>query len=1060
MKNWKGILLLFFSALTSQAFPQSYNFRNFNSEDGLTQSYVYSIIQDVQGYLWVGTDNGLFRYDGFKFENYPTSDSLADNFIANSISDGESLWFGHRNGRLSYFDGRKFITFNITQPDLSSITHFAKSPDNRIWVSTYSDGLLKLSKDTGVIEHYVFKDQTIIISFAFLDNSELLVGTYTGLLYCRLKESGEIEIIRSVSEIPESKVTCIQKMRNKSGFYIATEDDGIFQLTFLDNQIKVSKIIASTDFDFTGIQDIYEDSRSNLWLCSKGNENGLIKMSYSASGESTKIIYFNRANNFATNDVNTVYEDREGNIWSGNYGQGLTLITPKTFSVSKFDNPLFGNNIFSIWFNRQYRWIGTENGLVKMDHMTGKFVKFYGKESGLPKDTVTSIYSTDGKELWIGTESNGVFRMEAGNERILKYPIRSGTLENSINIITGKGEQVWIGTKKGLCSINTATNSINWYSINQGGLPHNFINCLFLDRTGKLWISTHSNTLAYIQDEKVFKIPVNPGSGILTLGPITEDSDSRIWVGSYGNGVFMIASESDSVANLTVKEGLLSNYCYSLVSDNNKNIWVGHKGGLSRIRTSDFSVKPIQRIEGLTENYQFNPNAIINDQQGKIWFGSDKGMVSYDPSMEYPQIKPPALGITSIRINDIEKDISDRIILSPGNYKIRIDFLGINLKDPALVNYQYKLEGYDQWSEITKSTFVTFPRLTEGNYTFILKASSGDGAVSENPLTINIIIEKPVWKKWWFYPSAVILLFIVTFVYIKRREYKFLAEKRILEEKVRERTYEIQCQKDEIELQRNLIDVKNTNIISSITYASHIQNAVLPPLELLDKLLPDNFLMNKPKDIVSGDFYWLAEKDNKIVVTVADCTGHGVPGAFMSLLGITLLNEIVNVEGITQSDAIVTKLRERVIGSLQQSRNDIPTSDGMDIALCVVDQEKKRIQYTGGMSNLVFIRDRKMEIIKADRLSVCVLYGNAGPFTMKEIEYRKGDVFYLFSDGYQDQFGGDFDKKYLSQHFYLTLLEIHELPMSHQREILETKLLNWKKDWNQTDDITVIGIRL
>lgn len=1060
MKNWKGILLLFFSALTSQAFPQSYNFRNFNSEDGLTRSYVYSIIQDVQGYLWVGTDNGLFRYDGFKFENYPTSDSLADNFIANSISDGESLWFGHRNGRLSYFDGRKFITFNITQPDLSSITHFAKSPDNRIWVSTYSDGLLKLSKDTGVIEHYVFKDQTIIISFAFLDNSELLVGTYTGLLYCRLKESGEIEIIRSVSEIPESKVICIQKMRNKSGFYIATEDDGIFQLTFLDNQIKVSKIIASTDFDFTGIQDIYEDSRSNLWLCTKGNENGLIKMSYSASGESTKIIYFNRANNFATNDVNTVYEDREGNIWSGNYGQGLTLITPKTFSVSKFDNPLFGNNIFSIWFNRQYRWIGTENGLVKMDHMTGKFVKFYGKESGLPKDTVTSIYSTDGKELWIGTESNGVFRMEAGNERILKYPIRSGTLENSINIITGKGEQVWIGTKKGLCSINTATNSINWYSINQGGLPHNFINCLFLDRTGKLWISTHSNTLAYIQDEKVFKIPVNPGSGILTLGPITEDSDSRIWVGSYGNGVFMIASESDSVANLTVKEGLLSNYCYSLVSDNNKNIWVGHKGGLSRIRTSDFSVKPIQRIEGLTENYQFNPNAIINDQQGKIWFGSDKGMVSYDPSMEYPQIKPPALGITSIRINDIEKDISDRIILSPGNYKIRIDFLGINLKDPALVNYQYKLEGYDQWSEITKSTFVTFPRLTEGNYTFILKASSGDGAVSENPLTINIIIEKPVWKKWWFYPSAVILLFIVTFVYIKRREYKFLAEKRILEEKVRERTYEIQCQKDEIELQRNLIDVKNTNIISSITYASHIQNAVLPPLELLDKLLPDNFLMNKPKDIVSGDFYWLAEKDNKIVVTVADCTGHGVPGAFMSLLGITLLNEIVNVEGITQSDAIVTKLRERVIGSLQQSRNDIPTSDGMDIALCVVDQEKKRIQYTGGMSNLVFIRDRKMEIIKADRLSVCVLYGNAGPFTMKEIEYRKGDVFYLFSDGYQDQFGGDFDKKYLSQHFYLTLLEIHELPMSHQREILETKLLNWKKDWNQTDDITVIGIRL
>jgi len=1052
--NWKGILLFFFSVLTSHAFPQGYNFRNFTSEDGLTQSYVYTIIQDMHGYLWVGTDNGLFRYNGFKFENYPTSDSLADNFIACGISDGECLWFGHRNGRLSYFNGKKFLAVNITQPDLSSITHFAKSPDNQIWVSTYSDGLLKLSKDTGVVKHYLFKDPTIIISFDFLDNSELLVGTNTGLLYCRLKESGEIEIIRSVLEIPESKVTCIQKMMNKSGFYIATEDDGIFQLTNEDNLFKVSKIIADTDFDFTGIQEIYEDSRSNLWLCSKGKGNGLIKMSYSASAESKKISYFNKANGFATDNVNTVYEDREGNIWSGNFGQGLTLITPKTFSVNKFDTPLIGNDIFSIWFNQQYRWIGTENGLVKMDQLTGKIVKFYSKGSGLPKDTVTTIYSSNGKELWIGTGRNGVFRMDVGNEKIFKYPIGNGVLENSINIITGKGEQVWIGTWKGLCSINSGTNRINWYTINQGGLPHNFINCLYLDRTDRLWVGTRSNILAYIQNEKVFKTPFNPGSEIRT---ITEDTDSRIWVGSNGNGVFMI--ESDSIINLTVKEGLVSNYCYSLICDDHKNIWVGHKVGLSRIRIADFSVKPIQHIESITDSYQFNPNAIIKDQQGKIWFGSDKGMVSYDPSMEYPKLQPPVLGITSIKINDEEIDYNDKIILPPGNYKIRIDFLGISLKEPALVTYQYKLEGYDQWSEITKNTSITY-NLTEGNYTFILKASSGDGAVSENPLTINIIIKMPVWKKWWFYLIIVLLLIILTFIYIKRREYKFLAEKKILEEKVRERTYEIQCQKNEIELQRDMIDEKNANITSSIKYASHIQNAVLPPIELIDKLLPDNFILSKPKDIISGDYYWLAEKDNKIVFVVADCTGHGVPGAFMSLLGITLLNEIVNIHGITRSDAIVTKLRERVIHSLQQGRKDIPTSDGMDISLCVLDQHQKRIQYTGGMSDLVYVRDGKLEVVKSDRFSVCALYANSTTFTMKEIDCRKGDVFYLFSDGYQDQFGGDLDKKYLRQHFYLTLLEIHKLPMLNQREILEKKLKEWIKDNVQTDDITVMGIRL
>jgi ligand-binding sensor domain-containing protein/serine phosphatase RsbU (regulator of sigma subunit) len=1053
---WKGILLFSFLALTSHVFPQDYNFRNFNSAEGLAHSYVYCINQDSNGYLWIGTGNGLSRYNGFVFENYTTTDSLADNFVSCGISDGEYMWFGHMNGSVSFFDGRKLHSVNMPQPDLSPITHFAKSPDGQIWASTYSDGLLKLDKTTGVTKRNLFKDQVFIISFDFLNDNELLVGTNTGLLYSRLNESGEIEIIRTFTEIPESKVMCIQKMRNKSGFYIATENDGIFQINNEKTLFKVSKIIADPGFELTGIQNICEDSQSNLWLGSFGY--GLIKMINSSTGEFTKYNYFNKTNGFASVNVKTVFEDREGNIWSGNYGEGLTKITSKVFSVFTYDKTLYGNNIFSIYFNQQYRWIGTENGLIKMDQVTGKIIRFYGKGSGLPKDTVTSIYSANGKELWIGTEKNGVFCMETGDEKIRKYPIGDGALENSITIITGKGEQVWIGSKKGLCSINSRTKKINWYSISQGGLPHNFINCLYIDRTSILWISTRSSTLAYIQDSIVHKVPLYSGSGILTLGPITEDADSRIWVGSNGNGVFLI--EPDSIINLTVKEGLLSNYCYSLICDDHKNIWIGHKGGLSRIKTTDFSIKPLQPVEGTKDNYEFNPNAIIKDQQERIWFGSDNGIVSYDPSMENPRLLPPVLRITSIKINDVETDYSDKIILSPGNYKIRIDFLGISLKEPELVTYQYKLENYEQWSEITKSTSITYNHLTEGDYNFILKASSGDGAVSENPLIINIIIKKPIWKKWWFYFLTIILLISITYIYIKKREYRFLAEKKILEEKVKERTYEIQCQKNEIEQQRDVINEKNTNITSSIKYASHIQNAVLPATELINKLLPDSFILSKPKDIVSGDFYWLAEKDNKIIFTVADCTGHGVSGAFMSLLGIALLNEIVSIQGITRSDAIVTKLREEIIRSLQQSRKEIATLDGIDIALCVLDQQKTRIQYTGGMNDLVYIRDKKLEEVKADNLSVSLLSYDSGPFTMKEIDCRKGDVFYLFSDGYMDQFGGENNKKYLRNRFYDTLLEIHELPMLNQKELLGKKLSEWMKDNIQTDDITVMGFHL
>jgi ligand-binding sensor domain-containing protein/serine phosphatase RsbU (regulator of sigma subunit) len=1049
-----GLMILFFFVIAFNASSQDYNSRNFSSDDGFSQSYVYSLLQDVHGYLWIGTDNGLLRFNGFRFENFTTADSLADNFITCGITDGDNLWFGHMNAGLSFFDGKKFHKVRMPKPEVSRITHISKGPGGQIWGSTYSGSLLKLSKDSAVIQYDFPKNPPSILTFGFINENDLLIGTANGVLYGRLKKPHEIELIKTVTDIPESRISGIVRTKDKSGFYIATENDGIYKLTSYNNLLTASRIIVEKDSDLTGIKDIYEDSMSNIWLCSYGK--GLIKMMHSDSLEFS-IKYFNTSDGFIADNVTTIIEDRDGDIWSGNYGKGLTQITPKTFSVYKFDDQLVGNNIFSFWFGRKIRWIGTENGLVEQDELTGKMIKFFSNKNGLPKDTITAIYSCTGEELWIGTARHGLFSMKPGTGKIARYALGDGTLENSITCINELDSQIWVGTKKGLCKIIAGSNNITWYTINQGGLPHNLINGLYIDKSGTIWVTTRSNTLAYIKDGKVNKIVLNSANGSSTLGPITEDSDSRIWVGSNGNGVFMI--QSDSVVNLTSKEGLVSNYCYSLICDNNKNLWVGHKAGLSRIRTTDFSIKPIHRFDGLTDNYQFNSNAAFKEQNGKIWFGSLKGYVIYDPSKECILQPPPVLSITSLRINDEEKDYTKKIILPPGKYKIRIDFIGISLKEPALVTYQYRLTGYDQWSEITKNAGISYNHLTEGDYNFILNASSGDSAITELPLTLNIIIKKPVWKQWWFYSAVVTLLVFLTSVYIKRREHKLLMEKRILEEKVKERTSEIQEQKNEIELQRDLINEKNANITSSIKYASHIQNAVLPPGALLDKLFPDNFMLTRPKDIVSGDFYWLAEKNDKIVVTVADCTGHGVPGAFMSLLGVTFLNEIINMQGILKSDSIVTELREKVIHSLKQNRTDVSNSDGMDLVLCVLDTRLKKIQYTGAMNDLVFIRDGKLNVVKADRTSVCVLFNKSDSFTMKEIEYRKGDVFYLYTDGYQDQFGGDFDKKFLTPKFHLTLLEIHKKPMQDQRNILEKKLIDWMGGNDQTDDITVMGIR-
>jgi serine phosphatase RsbU (regulator of sigma subunit) len=592
-----------------------------------------------------------------------------------------------------------------------------------------------------------------------------------------------------------------------------------------------------------------------------------------------------------------------------------------------------------------------------------------------------------------------------------------------------------------------------------GGLPHNYINSLFTDDEGKLWASTNSSILACIYGDKITRIPITTGTGILTLGPITQDRESRIWVGSKGNGIFIIGT--DSIFYLSTRENLFSDYCYSIICDNNNYVWVGHKGGLSRIRTTDLTVKPVRSFDVIPGEYHLNPNAIAADSKQNIWIGSDRGLISYNQSMEIADLEPPELSITSLWVNDEVKEFSEKgVVLPPGKYKIRIEYIGVSLKEPHLVTYQHKLVGYDQWSDISKSTSVTYNQLGDGDYRFILKAASGDGIVTPSPFVFQLIIRKPLWKNWWFYVVSVLFIGLSVFWFLRVHFQKLQKEKRILEEKIQERVREIMIQRDEIEIQHNIIEEKNNNITSSIRYASTIQHAVLTPQEYIDTLLPENFILSIPRDIVSGDFYWVTKKDEKIVVVVADCTGHGVPGAFMSMLGITLLNEIVSTQGITRPDEIVTMLRERMIRSLQQNRTDKTTTDGMDIAVCVISRHSGILQYTGAFNDLVIVSMGKNSVLRADRISVSASIHDSGDYTLNELKYNTGDMIYLFSDGYMDQFGGDFAKKFLRAHFYTTLLEVSALPVSDQKKFLMEKLQGWMKDHGQTDDITVMGIRL
>jgi serine phosphatase RsbU (regulator of sigma subunit) len=302
-----------------------------------------------------------------------------------------------------------------------------------------------------------------------------------------------------------------------------------------------------------------------------------------------------------------------------------------------------------------------------------------------------------------------------------------------------------------------------------------------------------------------------------------------------------------------------------------------------------------------------------------------------------------------------------------------------------------------------------------------------------------------------------------------------------LEEKVRERTAEIMAQKEEIEAQRDSIqeqrdilsdinrslqkaymeiEEQKKHIEDSIHYARRIQNAILPPDEFVSTLLPDSFVLYKPKDIVSGDFYWMAQKDGKAFVAAVDCTGHGVPGAFMSIVGNNQLNFAVNVKNVIRPDEILNALNEGVTKSLRQTVLSSSVKDGMDISLISIDFEKAKLNFAGAYNPLFIIRNNELIQIKANKFPIGGYMGEKlKDFSNNEMDLQKGDVIYLFSDGFVDQFGGSDDSKFLIKRFRDLLLKIHNEPMNEQKEILNQIHLDWRGDSIQIDDILVIGIR-
>lgn len=298
-------------------------------------------------------------------------------------------------------------------------------------------------------------------------------------------------------------------------------------------------------------------------------------------------------------------------------------------------------------------------------------------------------------------------------------------------------------------------------------------------------------------------------------------------------------------------------------------------------------------------------------------------------------------------------------------------------------------------------------------------------------------------------------------------------EKAVLEAKVKERTREIEEQKEEILSQRDALAMQNIliteqkskiehinkEITDSIRYAQHIQSSLLPNKAELDKVLPQYFVLYKPKDIVAGDFYWARRKDNKIFVAVADCTGHGVPGGFLTMLGISFLNEIFLNNRDWLPHEVLNQLRDKMISSLLRENQEQQAQDGMDIAFCIIDNDGKKIHFAAANSQAYLIRGQQVLELKGDKMPIGLHVNANKSFTSSEIDFSAGDELFLFSDGYKDQIGGEDEKRLKSGAFKKILVDINPQPVEIQQQLLEKNLADWKGPYDQTDDILVMGIK-
>jgi ligand-binding sensor domain-containing protein/serine phosphatase RsbU (regulator of sigma subunit) len=1093
LKHFFLLVVLLSVIVTGRLASQELKFSHITADQGLSMGVVNCILQDSRGFMWFGTQDGLNKYDGYNITVYKhnplDSNSLSNNFINALYEDREgTLWIGTDGGgleayslvtgRFSHHQYEKNRKNSVSNNKIRSII---EDKDGMLWVGT-DEGLNLLNRKSGAFTRYLTdkNDPNSLSNNAAwclhqTSDGIIWIGTSGGGLNSFDRRTNTFRHFEQLDEVTGAVVENSNQVRSihedKDGiFWVGTFGDGIqifdpgsgkFLKNLLNNEKDVNTLAHN------GITSITEDQDGVLWI---GTYGGGLDQYFKKTGRFRHHRYDEKnQNSINSNQVKCIYHDKVGSVWTGTEGGGVNIhfrASSKFQYYKKKDdseNSLKSNVVLALLEDRSgLVWIGTsQGGLTSLDRETETYTQ-YPQLSTASNNSILSLCEDKDGWIWAGTWGRGLNSYDKKTKKVTSYALfnsqNNGTI---ISIIQDHNGLIWIGTYKGgVFSFDKTKNLFTHYTI-ESGLSSNNIYTIFEDSKGIIWIGTEGggvNALnvetgtvkVYARDEKVNSISSN------SINHIYEDPKNNFWFAT-ANGLNKFDPRTEHFDHFFEKDGLPNDYIYCVMPDKLGNLWMTTNKGISRfnpeVKNVDGSAFHNYDVNDGLQGMEHNQGAFFRSKSGEMFVGGVNGFNVFNPEKITDNQHVPPVRIISYKRFGKEVELDTMIYnkkildLSWKQNFFSFDFVALDYQMPGKNKYSYKLEGVDEdWSPAGSQRYASYTELSGGNYVFRVRAANSDGVWNDEGVTLYIRINPPFWKTKLFYALCIILIIAGFWGFLKYRTSSIKRENKVLEEKVEERTQELAQ--------------KNKDITSSIRYAKRIQLAILPPLEQIFRYFPQSFLLYKPKDIVSGDFYWFGIKNGRKIIAVVDCTGHGVPGAFMSMIGHNLLNQIIIENGITAPNQILDALHKGVQSALKQGTSVVDTSDGMDVAICSINSDNTELQYAGAFRPLFILNGKQFDRVEADKFPIGGSQLDAQRhYTCHTLPVNKGDTFYMTSDGYADQFGGERGKKFMVKRFNELLLSIQDKDMEEQGRILEETFNNWRGEYQQVDDILVMGIR-